>query len=275
MSEQEYRDMVPGYDPGDFLEGQSVEQIHKFLSVPRRAELLNEMIGSAGRSPHGLTFLDVGCGMGGYMTAAQQLGMTAMGFEPSANHGKLAKTVLGLDVVADYFSSDKVGARKFDVILLSHVIEHILQPKPFIEDLLSVLNPGGLLIMVTPNANSLSARITGRHWPMLVPIDHVTMLTKRSVPHLLPQGHRSIVSTSEFPSEFFATIGSIVKGRLKGRNINHSDIAPRSAPKLMVQKNLRSQMLRFALAAASTPFRAWAHLTGEAAALRIVFVKTR
>ena len=127
--------------------------------------------------------------------------------------------------------------------------------------------------MVTPNANSISARITGRHWPMFVPIDHVTMLTKRSVPHLLPKGYRAIVSTSEFPSEFFATIGSIVKSRLKGRNTNYSDMAPRSAPKLMVQNSLRSQILRFALAAASLPFRMLAHLTGEAAALRIVIVK--
>src|SRR5690606_20910584 len=109
------------YDPGVFLEGQSESQIRAFLKVPQLTARIRAVCEANGRDPEGMDYLDVGCGMGGYMLAAADLGMSVLGFEPSANHGKVAQTTLSLPVVADYFSPDKVGERKFDFILLSHV----------------------------------------------------------------------------------------------------------------------------------------------------------
>jgi SAM-dependent methyltransferase len=273
MSEAEYLAMDPGYDPGDYLSSQSTETIKAFLKVPLRKALLQEMIGDTKQASQELSFLDVGCGMGGYMLAASELGMTTLGFEPSADHGKIANERLHLDVVNDYFTEDKVGGRKFDVALLSHVIEHIHNPKAFVADLVSVLKPGGKLIMITPNADALSARITGRHWPMLVPLDHVTMLTKNSVPWLVPEGCRFEVSTSENPSEFLANFASIAKRAFKGRATNYAGQAAAPAPKLMNELTWRSKLVHAALAVGSLPFHLLARITGRAGALRILIVK--
>jgi 2-polyprenyl-3-methyl-5-hydroxy-6-metoxy-1,4-benzoquinol methylase len=273
MTQAEYLAMDPGYDPGAFLDDQSVEAVRAFLKVPMRTAFLQEMMQGHRLDPAKMAFLDVGCGMGAYMVAAKDLGMTALGFEPSANHGRVATQRLGLEVVSDYFSSDKVGDRKFDMVLLSHVIEHIHAPAAFIADLVSVLKPGGLLVIVTPNADSLSARLTGKHWPMLVPLDHVSMLTKASFAHLVPPGCTHVTSTSEFPSEFFGTLASIAKRIVKGRATNYADQAAAVAPKLMREISWRSAVVRFALAAASLPFHLLARATGRAAALRVVIRK--
>ena len=273
MTEVAYLAMEPGYDPGDYLEDQSTEAIHAFLKVPKRKALLQEMLAKAGMTPAGLNFLDVGCGMGGYMVAAKVLGMSVLGFEPSANHGKIATAKLGLEVINDYFAPDKVSDRKFDIVLLSHVIEHIYAPKDFVAQILSVLKPGGILVMVTPNADALSARLAGRHWPMLVPLDHVSLLSKKSVPHLVGPGARFEVSTSESPSEFLANFGSIAKRVFKGRATNYAELSPVAAPKLMNEVSIRSKLIHFALAVGSLPFHLAALATDRSGALRILIMK--
>jgi SAM-dependent methyltransferase len=64
--------------------------------------------------------------------------------------------------------------------MLSHVIEHIFDPKKFISDLVGILKPGGALVVVTPNSDSLIARVTGAQWPMLKPVDHVSLISAKA-----------------------------------------------------------------------------------------------
>ena len=71
--------------------------------------------------------------------------------------------------------------------MLSHVIEHIYDQKHFLEDVLSALAPGGVLVIVTPNAKSLIASISRSYWPMLKPVDHVNLLSPRAFEFLLTE----------------------------------------------------------------------------------------
>jgi len=49
----------------------------------------------------------------------------------------------------------------FDLALCTEVIEHLPNsPKPLLEDIHRVLHPGGFLVLSTPNAGSMSKRIT-------------------------------------------------------------------------------------------------------------------
>ena len=270
LTEQEYLSLDPGYDPGDFIATSSKDEIRRYLGVEDNKVFLRKLCDKLGIDPVGANFLDVGCGMGGNMLAAQELGMTATGFEPSNTHGKVANEALKLSVKNDYFSASKVGSEKFDLVLLSHVIEHIYDPVAFTRELVSVTKPKGGVAMVTPNAASLVASVSGKEWPMLVPLDHVTMLTPEAVPYLCPEGYRADLWTSEYRHEFMSTIGSILKARLKGRPTNYSDRSPKEAPNIMQEKSDRAKALHFALAAASLPFYFASSVLNKRAALTFV-----
>jgi SAM-dependent methyltransferase len=270
LSFAEYQAMEPGYDPGLYLRRSSEKQLRASLDVEGRKEILTSIAASIGRDPSGVRLLDVGCGMGGYLLAGRELGMIVEGFEPSEIHSTVGRQILNLDIKTDYFSSGKVGGRKFDIVMLSHVIEHIYWPRPFIEQLASVVADGGVLQIITPNANSVIARITGAAWPMLLPIDHVTMLSANSIEYLTPTGWTGVVKTSEYPFEFFATLGSVVKSKLFGRRAVRGTTAS-EAPSPLLDIGLKGRAVRLAMAAASAPVRLLALSTNRGACLVVTF----
>jgi SAM-dependent methyltransferase len=270
LSEQDYVDMNPGYDPGLFLAGLPESDLRAYLGVPDVTDHLRQLCARTGKTPEGLRLLDVGCGMGGYLLAGRDLGMEVHGFEPSESHSRVAREVLGLPVTTAYFSSEACAGRKFDVVILSHVIEHIYRPAPFVADLLAVLDEGGILQITTPNVDSLVARATGRRWPMLVPLDHVTMLSGRSFRYIVPKDASVSVTTSEYPYEFLATLGSVTKSRLFGRPVNVADQDVQEAPHAIRNTRIAGRLLRSGLAVFSAPFHWWARGTQRAACLNAI-----
>lgn len=76
-------------------------------------------------------------------------------FEPSTNFSCKHSSVKH---VADYFSSEKAGDKKFDLVVLRHVLEHIIQPKEFLIDLTKVLRPGSMVYIEVPNAKDIVAK---------------------------------------------------------------------------------------------------------------------
>jgi SAM-dependent methyltransferase len=64
------------------------------------------------------------------------------------------------------------------------VIEHIDPPRRTLERVHELLRPRGLLLLVTPDAASLSARVLGRRWPHLLP-EHVVCFSRDGLRRLL------------------------------------------------------------------------------------------
>jgi SAM-dependent methyltransferase len=281
LTRQQYQDLNPTYDPGDFLDSCDLKQIETFIDIRGATEVLSDAItrhlvskesGGSGRS-----FLDVGCGMGRYLIAAQRLGFDVLGFEPSLNHARVAVQHFHLPVITDYFSADRVAGKKFDLVILSHVIEHIYDPKRFIHELVSVLKPGGALIVITPNNESLLARAVGKAWPMLKPVDHVSMIGASAYDHFELDGVAQVHhSSSEYPFEFAASALSAVKSILlsstRGRSTHQALTAEFAAPPLR-GFGVRAKILRYALSAASAPMYAAAIATRRQACLKSVLVR--
>lgn len=99
----------------------------------------------------GRRILDIGSGPGYFLEAGAKRGWEVLGFEPS----RLAcdyTQARGLKVEHGFFSA--AAARDhgtFDAISLSMVLEHVRDPIRLIEEARSLLVPGGLLLLVSPN----------------------------------------------------------------------------------------------------------------------------
>jgi len=100
-----------------------------------------------------IKILDVGAANGGLLLALKEEGYTHLvGLDPSLacvhrmQFQKLRAFVGGI------FSMPRLD-EKFDCIVLTHVLEHIYDVKGAIENLLSLLNEGGILYIEVPNAS--------------------------------------------------------------------------------------------------------------------------
>jgi SAM-dependent methyltransferase len=278
---EQYQALNPTYDPGAFLDSCDSKQIETFINVRGATEVLSDAIARyliSNESRGSIrSFLDVGCGMGRYLIAAQRLGFDVLGFEPSANHARVAVQHFNLPVITDYFSANRVAGKKFDLAILSHVIEHIYDPKSFIHELVGVLKPGGALIVITPNNESLLARAVGKAWPMLKPVDHVSLIGASAYEHFDLDGVAHVHhSSSEYPFEFAASALAAVKSFMvssrRGRSTHQALPAESAAPPLR-GFGVKAKILRYALSAASAPMYAAAIATRRQACLKSILVR--
>jgi ubiquinone/menaquinone biosynthesis C-methylase UbiE len=62
-----------------------------------------------------------------------------------------------------------------DAVFALHVVEHLAQPSEFFAEAHRVVRPGGLLVIATPNAEGLGARVMGRRWSGYSDPTHISL----------------------------------------------------------------------------------------------------
>src|SRR5690606_29998263 len=78
-------------------------------------------------------------------------------------------------------STARLPAGSFDVVVYTEVIEHINQPLEELGAIRKALSPGGLLYVTTPNFNSVSRRVLGAKWNVVVYPEHLCYYTPRTL----------------------------------------------------------------------------------------------
>jgi 2-polyprenyl-3-methyl-5-hydroxy-6-metoxy-1,4-benzoquinol methylase len=125
-------------------------------------------------------FLDVGFGAGGLLRVAKSQGWKTYGVETSpwavevGNRRALGELVRGDFLVAP------LPAASFDVVVMTELIEHLLDPLPFLRRAAELLRPGGLLYVTTPHGRGVSGRVLGASWSILRPPEHLQLFSIRS-----------------------------------------------------------------------------------------------
>jgi SAM-dependent methyltransferase len=102
--------------------------------------------------------LDVGSGMGTFLFAAKPLYEEAVGLDVSPRMAAFVEAQLGVRVHLDRFE-DFVHPRKFSLIHMSHVLEHVPDPNRWLRKAASLLDDGGILAVNVPNKFSAGARV--------------------------------------------------------------------------------------------------------------------
>lgn len=118
----------------------------------------------------GLKILDIGCAAGFLLNTASVLGASELyGVDVSKWAICKAKKILpeGNYFCGSLSEAIKTGFLKeerFDIVIGTDVIEHIIGPKDFIKDVLRLLKIEGKAVFTTPDTGSLLHKILGYSW---------------------------------------------------------------------------------------------------------------
>lgn len=125
--------------------------------------------------------LDVGCGNGAFISGMAQRGWQATGLDFDEQAVAAARRHPNVTVLSGGLTEQAFADGQFDAITLSNVIEHVPDPKGTFQELERILAPGGRLVVITPNANSLGHKAFGRSWRGLEPPRHLFLFTQEAL----------------------------------------------------------------------------------------------
>ncbi|MGE3260407.1 MAG: class I SAM-dependent methyltransferase [Bacteriovoracia bacterium] len=129
---------------------------HEYYSVIRK-EIMDLLPQHAGR------MLDVGCAYGATGAFLKQKGIVdqvyGVEFEPSAaaEARKHLDKVWQHDLNANRTLPEDLAREKFDLILCSHVLEHLIDPWSLLRQLNAITVPGGRIVAAVPNIRHFRA----------------------------------------------------------------------------------------------------------------------
>ena len=147
----------------------------------------------------GRRILDVGCGDGVFLSSLAD-DWSKQGLEPSVSGASLARK-RNLDVACATLDT---APERYEVDLISalDVIEHVIDPHQFVESLKRHLRPGGVVLLLTGDADAFTARVAGPQWSYLRWCGHISVFSQSGLRRLL-EAHGFEVLTSrrcEHPS---------------------------------------------------------------------------
>lgn len=117
-------------------------------------------------------WLDVGCANGEFIAQLQARGMqTVEGLELSSVAVEQA-VARGLNVRCGTME-DLPAGETYDCISAFDVIEHVLDPLGFLQQITARLKPRGRLVLTMPDKSSLHRRLMGRRWYFYIPEEHL------------------------------------------------------------------------------------------------------
>jgi SAM-dependent methyltransferase len=172
-------------------EGQEISPAAYYVRTARQDELsFAQRLALIERYHDPGTLLDLGCGPGTFSAVARSRGWRPVGLDVNSQSVAHCRE-LGLEAICDVFPSPALSGRRFDVVVMNDFLEHLPDPGAALDAVGTLLAPGGVLFVTTPDVGSLMARITGARWLHLKPNEHLNYFDRRTIDRLLTRtGYR-------------------------------------------------------------------------------------
>ena len=159
-------------------------QEHTPFSAPK--EVLQETVRRIVGSRKTGRWLDIGGGIGSFASLIRELNprWSVLLNEMNARSVEIAEQFYGLETLP--YSLDELRqGEKFDVISSIAVLEHISDPKTYVESCLSLLKPGGQLLIVVPQFTVLNAFLSRAASPNVIPPFHLSLFNAENLMQML------------------------------------------------------------------------------------------
>ncbi len=173
--------------------------------------------------------LDVGCGDGSVLKLAQELGWNAEGVDFDAQAVDAARRKK-LSVKLGHLAEQRYPDESFDLVLMSHAIEHVHDPLGTLREIRRVLRVDGTLVVTTPNAASWGHRIFASSYVALDPPRHLHLFNGEN---LVTISERAGFSQCTVLSKLGTTPFVFIVSRLIRRSGHGDMMRPLARPELL------------------------------------------
>ncbi len=186
---------------------EKIYQFVKSIALKNKLNLINS------ESQRG-KILDIGAGVGDFLSVAKKDGWEIIGVEPSEKAKAIAKNK-GVTFVE---SLNDLENNSFDVITMWHVLEHVPDLENQIKDLKRLIKPSGTIIIAVPNFNSFDAKYYGSFWAAYdVPI-HLWHFSKTAIKKLFAKENLELQKV--LPMKFDSFYVSLLSEKYKTGKMN-------------------------------------------------------
>lgn len=160
---------IPAY--AKWLHAKSYEFVDNYLAQLR------------GTNAKKISILDVGCGAGYLLNCFKEHGYTDLsGLDPAKDCRITAKKLYGIEITTATLEEYQTK-RKFDLVILGSVLEHMSQIDEVVEKIKLLLKFDGLLYLCVPDADHMGAVLNE---PFLeFSLEHINYFTRVSMSNLL------------------------------------------------------------------------------------------
>jgi trans-aconitate methyltransferase len=158
------------------------------------------------------TLLDYGCGTGAFLHHAQKNGWEISGVEPAEKPRAIASITTSIAVAE---SLQQLQPKKFSVITLWHVLEHVEHLHGILDQLTARLQNNGTIFIAVPNHKSLDARTYKSQWAAYDTPRHLWHFSQSTMTSLLNQHGLTVHKT--LPMKLDALYVSILSEKYKSQ----------------------------------------------------------
>ncbi len=158
-------------------------------------KILSNIVKRYKLSPKKLSVLDVGCFTGVFLEMLKKIGYQVSGLELQKEAVEIAQRKLPNKVFQADILKTKLS-KKYDIVTLLGLVEHVTDPNLLISKCEKVLNPNGIVFIQTPESSSIPAKLLKQYWPPYAPIEHVHLFSRKSLVMLLENHGFEIIHSS-------------------------------------------------------------------------------
>jgi SAM-dependent methyltransferase len=177
--------------------------------------------------------LDIGAATGFFLKLAKNRGYEVSGVEMSDHAAKEARRA-GIDVITGDLLSNHYPDQFFDIITMLDVLEHFTDPFVELSEVKRILKTKGLLVVNTPNGQSLLARILKTNWHLVIPPEHLFYFSPKNLEAFLVKNGFSILYSGTIGKHF--TLQYIFKMLYKWQKIEFWNILSKFFSKGLLSK---------------------------------------
>jgi 2-polyprenyl-3-methyl-5-hydroxy-6-metoxy-1,4-benzoquinol methylase len=136
--------------------------------------------------------LDVGAGPGFLVSLARSRGWDARGVDLNPWAARYASEQLGVSVEVGSLEQEPPGS--LEAITMLDLLEHVADPEKLVVRAATALKPGGVLVVLTPDAGSRVSRALGRRWPEIKRVpEHLVLFSAAGLSRLLARHDLHVV----------------------------------------------------------------------------------
>ena len=182
------------------------------------------------------SLLDIGSGEGWALQFFKNKGWSVTGIDYSEHScKKFNPEVLDNLLLGDIYKNIQnliSGKKRFSVIWMKHVLEHVIDPLALLRDCRALLKDNGILVIEVPNDFSViqnylldNKKINQQFW--VVTPDHISYFSKESMDRLAEDaGFQNLVTIGDYPIDFslINTDTNYISDPSKGKNCHLSRI---------------------------------------------------